>query len=96
MCELSDGFGKAEYVGLESLCKTYGLEFVCSSFNQRSDIILESKWFFENCLGQIDKMTVTPIKLLFTVGMILGNPFFNHIPTIFETTNESVDREELV
>ena len=41
-------------------------------------------------------MTITPIKLLFTVGMILGNPFFNHIPTIFETTNESVDRDELV
>jgi len=35
-------------------------------------------------------MTIAPIKLIITVGMILGNPFFKNIPKIIDTAN--VDR----
>ena len=51
MCELSDGFGKAEYVGLETLCKIYGLDFIATSFNRRSDVLEESRTFFERSLS---------------------------------------------
>ena len=51
MCELSDGFGKAEYVGLETLCKTYGLDFIATSLNRRSDVLEESRTFFERSLS---------------------------------------------
>ena len=41
-------------------------------------------------------MTINSIQLLFSIAMMLGNPFFDKIPKIIDTANESVSREQLV
>jgi len=50
MCELSHN-EKAEYVSLEGLCQTYGLDQITNTINRRRDVLNEAREFFEKSLN---------------------------------------------
>ena len=87
---------RGEFVKLENLCCEFELDELIQLINRRKDTIAQCKAFFEKCMKDISLMTLKPLKVMISIAMIYGNPFFNKIPDIIEKSNEEVDEDELI
>ena len=80
---------------LEQFCETYTCATLIDFANRNRKAVDEFKDYFERCIKNVNLAKVDSLKLLLSLAMIYGNPFFNSIPKIIQGARMELQPELL-